>query len=101
MGVHFCVHLTKNTKNKKYFSIFLLNCSRNFRYLSKLPHSGRMSIANHSSHHVQFKTYAPFRFKASRQGDKIEQVLAHEIKQSRNVTQLVRPLLFTIGVREF
>lgn len=75
----------------------LLNCRRN----SILPQSGRITSGNHLTHHVQFKTYSPFRFRSNRPGDKIEQVLAHEISQSRNVSQLVRPFFFTIGVREF
>lgn len=69
-----------------------------------MEQSGKISIGNHLTPHAQckqLKTNSPLRFRSNRPGDKIEQELAHEIKQSMKVTHLVRPFLFTIGVSMF
>lgn len=72
-------------------------CSQNYRNFSQLHRTNKIFPKNVSSPYARIKT--SFRFQSNQAEDRIKDELAQEFRQSMKITHLVRPLVFTVGVR--
>lgn len=75
-----------------------INClslfSQPFRNFTQLNRSSNILRGNVQT----FRGKTPFRFQSNGANDRIEQELAQQIRQPMNITHLVRPFIFTVGV---